>query len=66
MILRDHPFTLLDKAVAAVAADAEMGVDPAGFAAGRYNRVPGELSFGEALTASGPLPECGQQRRVGI
>lgn len=52
MIIQIYAFTIPEEAVAA----AEMGVDHIGFVAGRYDLVPGELSFGEARALRAALP----------
>lgn len=52
MIIQIYAFTVLDEAIAA----AEIGVDHIGFVAGKYNLVPGELSFREARAIRDALP----------
>lgn len=52
MKIQIYAFTIPHEAAAA----AEMGVDHIGFVAGRYNEVPGELSFSEARRLCAALP----------
>jgi len=52
MIIQIYAFTVIDEAVQA----AELGVDQIGFVAGKYDVVPGELSFGEASALRNALP----------
>ena len=53
MIIQIYAFTEIEEAVQA----AEMGVDQIGFVAGKYDLVPGELSFDEARALRKALPE---------
>ena len=53
MIIQIYAFTVIEEAVRA----AELGVDHVGFVAGRYDLVPGELSFSEARALRDALPE---------
>ncbi len=53
MIIQIYAFTVIDEAVSA----AEMGVDQIGFVAGRYDLVPGELTFSEASALRAALPK---------
>lgn len=53
MIIQIYAFTDIDEAVQA----AKLGVDQIGFVAGRYDLVPGELSFSEARGLRDALPE---------
>ncbi len=53
MIIQIYAFTVIDEAVSA----AEMGVDQIGFVAGRYDLVPGELTFSEAAALRTALPK---------
>ncbi len=52
MKIQIYAFTIPEEAAAA----AEMGVDQIGFVAGRYQQVPGELSFAEARQLCAALP----------
>lgn len=52
MIIQIYAFTVIEEAVRA----AELGVDHIGFVAGRYDLVPGELSFREARDMREALP----------
>lgn len=52
MIIQIYAFTVIAEAVWA----AEHGVDHVGFVAGRYDLVPGELSFSEARALRDALP----------
>ncbi len=52
MIIQIYAFTVIEEAVQA----AELGVDQIGFVAGKYDLVPGELSFSEARTLRDALP----------
>ncbi len=52
MKIQIYAFTIPEEAAAA----AEMGVDHIGFVAGRYDLVPGELSFPEARALCDALP----------
>ena len=52
MIIQIYAFTVIAEAVWA----AELGVDHIGFVAGRYDLVPGELSFTEARALRDALP----------
>lgn len=52
MIIQIYAFTVIAEALAA----AEIGVDHIGFVAGKYDLVPGELSFLEAQTLREALP----------
>jgi phosphoribosylanthranilate isomerase len=60
MKIQIYAFTIPEEAAAA----AEMGVDHIGFVAGRYDLVPGELSFTEARTLCDALPA--QTTRVAL
>jgi phosphoribosylanthranilate isomerase len=53
MIIQIYAFTDIAEAVQA----AELGVDQIGFVAGRYDLVPGELSFNEARALRDALPK---------
>lgn len=53
MIIQIYAFTVVREAVEA----AQLGVDQIGFVAGRYDLVPGELSFTEARTIRDALPK---------
>jgi len=52
MIIQIYAFTVIAEAARA----AELGVDHIGFIAGRYDLVPGELSFSEARALRDALP----------
>lgn len=52
MIIQIYAFTVVREAVEA----ARLGVDQIGFVAGRYDLVPGELSFNEARAIQDALP----------
>ena len=53
MIIQIYAFTVVREAVEA----ARLGVDQIGFVAGRYDLVPGELSFTEARAIRDALPK---------
>lgn len=53
MIIQIYAFTVIAEAVQA----AEFGVDQVGFVAGKYDLVPGELSFREARALRDALPD---------